>query len=173
MLTPDKNDWGLGPALNNIGDSLRFGHGGKNEGFTNNMVAFTHTGDAIVVMTNGDNGQRIIEDIIRATSVFYNWDISNTLLVSPISINKKELTKFIGKYYYTQNGQREYIKATLKKGQIVLTDPGVEDPVILTPISSLGFIDLENGITIDFRIDEKGEIVDFLWNKKWAIIKGE
>jgi len=173
MLTPDKNEWGLGPALKNEGDSLLFEHGGKNEGFTNVMRAFANKGDAIVVMTNGDNGGRIVDDIIRAVSTYYSWDISNHMTVNPVVIDDKELDRLTGKYSYVQNGKRKFIKAKLKKGQIVLTDPGAKDPVILTPISSLAFIDLERGITIDFRTTEKGEIIDFLWNKKWAIIKEE
>jgi hypothetical protein len=39
MLTKHQNDWGLGPSLGWDADSLRFGHGGKNAGFTNRMTA--------------------------------------------------------------------------------------------------------------------------------------
>jgi CubicO group peptidase (beta-lactamase class C family) len=173
MLTPNKNGWGLGPVLKNEGDSLLFGHSGKNKGFTNILRAFANKGDAIVVMTNGDNGGRIIDDIIRAVSTYYSWGISKQITVIPVSIDEKELAKLTGKYYYMQGGQREYIKAKLKKGHIVLTDPQAANDFTLTPISKFDFIDLENGITIDFRTNENGEIIDFLWNKKWAIIKEE
>jgi CubicO group peptidase (beta-lactamase class C family) len=50
MLTKHKGDWGLGPSLVGDADSLRFQHGGKNAGFTNNMMAFAYSGDALIIM---------------------------------------------------------------------------------------------------------------------------
>ncbi|MFT4600375.1 MAG: CubicO group peptidase (beta-lactamase class C family) [Arenicella sp.] len=171
MLTPHKNNWGLGPSLTNDGDSLRFGHGGKNAGFTNNMTAFVHKGDAIVVMTNGDNGRSIIDDVFRAVSTFYAWNIANYVTVNPISIDKKELVKFTGKYSYPENGKRVFLNVKLKNGQLVMKDPAVPDPILLTCLSPSEFIDLDRGITIDFRTNEDGKVIDFLWNKKWVNIK--
>jgi CubicO group peptidase (beta-lactamase class C family) len=73
MLTKHKNNWGLGPALDKEGDSLTFGHGGKNVGFTNNLVAFAHKGSAVVIMTNGDNGGELINEIQKSIFDTYNW----------------------------------------------------------------------------------------------------
>ena len=165
MLTPHKNNWGLGPQLKNKGAFSLFEHGGKNAGFTNDMKAFVHKGDAIVVMTNGDNGMSLINEIIRSVSTFYDWNISNYVTVKPISIEEKDLMKFVGKYSYKKNGKTVYVKAKLKNDQIVLKD------YHLTPLSSLEFIDLENGTTIDFKLNEKGDVIHFLWNKKWKISK--
>ncbi|EDY81732.1 beta-lactamase [Verrucomicrobiia bacterium DG1235] len=74
MLTPDKRSWGLGPRLSGKGDSLQFMHGGKNAGFTNNMTAFADGRGAVIVMTNGDNGGRLANEIIRAVFTFYDWN---------------------------------------------------------------------------------------------------
>lgn len=171
MLTPNKNNWGLGLSLTNEGDSLRFGHGGKNAGFTNNMIAFAHNGDAIIVMTNGDSGGHIIDDVILAVSTFYNWNISHPINVNPVSIDEKDLIKFTGKYPYSQNGKQVYIKVKLKNGELLLDDPALPDPLHLTPLSSSEFVDFENGIMIDFIMNEKGEVTNLLWNKRWPINK--
>ncbi|MFC2126563.1 serine hydrolase domain-containing protein [Bacteroidota bacterium] len=69
MLTKHKNDWGLGLSLMWGGDSLRFQHGGKNAGFTNNIIAYAHRGDAIIIMTNADNGGRLIGEILKSLSI--------------------------------------------------------------------------------------------------------
>ncbi len=69
MLTKHKNDWGLGPSLKWAEDSLIFQHGGKNAGFTNNMLAFANRGEALIVMTNADNGNKLIGDYIVDVSV--------------------------------------------------------------------------------------------------------
>ena len=72
MLTKHKNDWGLGPSLAWDGDSLRFQHGGKNAGFTNNIIGFAYSGDAVIVMTNADNGGKLIAEILRSISKYYS-----------------------------------------------------------------------------------------------------
>mgnify|MGYP000674803121 CR=1 FL=1 len=60
MLTKHKNDWGLGPALHTDKDFLIFRHGGKNAGFTNRLISFSKRGYAVIIMTNADNGGRIL-----------------------------------------------------------------------------------------------------------------
>lgn len=54
MLTKHQNDWGLGPSVSEIDSALAFGHGGKYEGFTNNMIATVNEGNALIIMTSGD-----------------------------------------------------------------------------------------------------------------------
>lgn len=73
MLQPDQNNWGLGPALTGEGALIKFGHGGKNEGYTNHMTAYIHEGKGIVVMTSADNGLGLIREIMRTVSRVYKW----------------------------------------------------------------------------------------------------
>ncbi|MDX1667685.1 MAG: serine hydrolase domain-containing protein, partial [Saprospiraceae bacterium] len=54
MLRKHLGDWGLGPALQMVEDSLYFGHGGANEGYRARFVALPETGQGAVVMTNSD-----------------------------------------------------------------------------------------------------------------------
>lgn len=73
MLSKHENNWGLGLSLDGEGDALKFGHGGKNKGFTNNLVAFAHKGRAVIIMTNGDNGWELIEEIQKSIFEHYQW----------------------------------------------------------------------------------------------------
>ncbi len=73
MLTKHKKEWGLGPRLDKQGDSLLFGHGGKNKGFTNHFVSFAHLGNALIIMTNGDSGQGLINEIQESIFNVYQW----------------------------------------------------------------------------------------------------
>src|SRR5262249_30034409 len=61
MLTPVVDDYGLGLGIRGSGDSLRFEHGGSNEGFKCTLTAFAHRGQGAVVMTNGDLGGILAE----------------------------------------------------------------------------------------------------------------
>ena len=78
MLTKHKNGWGLGPSLQNSGDALIFRHGGKNAGFTNTMIACAHQGRAVIIMTNGDRGRPLINEIRDSIFRHYQWNSTQT-----------------------------------------------------------------------------------------------
>jgi CubicO group peptidase (beta-lactamase class C family) len=73
MLTLQKGSYGLGLSLQGSGRAARFGHGGSNEGFRCEMVAYVETGQGAVVMTNGDRGARLGQEILRAIAREYGW----------------------------------------------------------------------------------------------------
>ena len=71
MLTPGMNNHGLGPGISE--DGLHFGHGGANEGFRCEFMAFTEGGNGVVVMTNSDNGGKLAHEIILSIAEGYGW----------------------------------------------------------------------------------------------------
>jgi CubicO group peptidase (beta-lactamase class C family) len=80
MLTPvaatgrwDLESIGLGPFLGGSGQTLRFGHGGGNEGFKCQLVGYAHTGQAAAVMTNSDNGRVLCFEILAAIASAMRW----------------------------------------------------------------------------------------------------
>lgn len=72
MMTPVKDNWGLGLALYRDGVP-RFGHDGVNPGFESFMVSYVGKGDGIVVMTNGGDGRRLTNEVVRAVAADYGW----------------------------------------------------------------------------------------------------
>lgn len=73
MLTKHERQWGLGPRLDKEGDSLLFGHGGNNKGFANNYISFAYLGNSLIIMTNGDNGGDLIDEIQKSIFTAYQW----------------------------------------------------------------------------------------------------
>lgn len=71
MLTADENDWGLGPDIMGGGES--FGHGGANEGFRCQFVAFIEDGKGAVIMTNSDNGGELASEVLLTIAMEYGW----------------------------------------------------------------------------------------------------
>lgn len=59
--------WGLGVGLEKRGNDLFFFERGGNEGFQSFLLASRKTGDALVILTNSDNGFRAVPDIVAAT----------------------------------------------------------------------------------------------------------
>jgi len=72
MLTPGLNHQGLGPGLGGSSKHPYFTHGGANEGYRCNLVAYDD-GDAAVIMTNGDNGGPLAGEILRSIAREYGW----------------------------------------------------------------------------------------------------
>lgn len=164
MLTKDKNDWGLGPSLSLDGDRLLFRHGGKNAGFTNKLVSFAHQGNAVIVMTNADNGGKLIDEILRSISQYYDLDISNPKIVEPITLTREELNPFVGKYKldYQVPGIGDYfIEISIKNDKLFVNDPNNGDTKVLTALGALKFIDLVIGDQGEFQIEN--DKIDLIW----------
>ncbi|MEO8025104.1 MAG: serine hydrolase domain-containing protein [Bryobacteraceae bacterium] len=69
MRTRQTGDYGLG--LQMTGEH-RFGHGGSNFGFKCQATA-TSDGKGVVVMTNGEQGGRLANEIVKALAEEQNW----------------------------------------------------------------------------------------------------
>ncbi|MDE2877530.1 serine hydrolase domain-containing protein [Candidatus Palauibacter soopunensis] len=71
MLTPDADDWGLGPAISEDGE--RFRHGGSNQGFRCTFAAYIDGDDGVFVMTNSDSGSELASEIAITVAHAYGW----------------------------------------------------------------------------------------------------
>jgi len=167
MLTKHDNDWGLGPALAGDGDSLRFHHAGKTIGFTNNMIAYAHKGDAIIIMTNGDGGGKLMGEILRSASDHYKWNIAKPREIELASSVEFNFEPLLGKYLYVDEVPgigRYYVDMIKEDGNIVIVDPNDRQRHKMQAIDSLNYIDLEDGceIAINVTLDSIG----FKW-KAW------
>ena len=73
MFTRSLGDYGLGLSVEGDEDWLEIGHGGSNAGFMCRMIAFPHQGKGVVVMTNGDRGAALYQEVIRSVARAYGW----------------------------------------------------------------------------------------------------
>lgn len=164
MLSKDQNDWGLGPSLSGEKESLIFRHGGKNAGFTNKLISFANRGEAVIVMTNADNGGPLIEEILRSISSYYDWGISNPRIIEPIALSREELNKYTGNYKldYQVPGIGDYIiEISIKNDKLFVNDPNNGDTKVLTAIGQSKFMDENIGDEGIFQLRE--DTVGLLW----------
>jgi CubicO group peptidase (beta-lactamase class C family) len=74
MLTPQIEDRGLGPWVNDEGgDLFYFGHPGATDGYRSYIVVYPKRGQGVVIMTNSDNGEWLYQEILNSVSVEYGW----------------------------------------------------------------------------------------------------
>lgn len=174
MLIKHKNNWGLGPALGEKEGELLFGHGGKNAGFTNDMIGFVDKGDAIIVMTSADNGSGLIGEIYRGISDYYNMEIRNPTIVELADLSQEQLELLTGKYKLNQEvpGIGEYfITLSVQDGKILVHDPNTGDENLLSPNSETEFVDINTGDRVKFQSNENP--IGLLWGGNFQFYKVE
>jgi CubicO group peptidase (beta-lactamase class C family) len=68
-----QSNYGLGLGLSGSGAARTFGHNGRDEGFDAQMVAFTETGQGLVVMINANDNSGMMNRISAAVGRTYHW----------------------------------------------------------------------------------------------------
>jgi CubicO group peptidase (beta-lactamase class C family) len=71
MLTRQSENFGLG-FLRRPGKDW-FGHGGGNQGFQCFLMAFADSGSGVAIMTNSDDGSRVVERLAASVATEYGW----------------------------------------------------------------------------------------------------
>jgi len=102
MLRVQFKDWGIGPKISGLGQALCFSHGGSNEGFRCEMMGFLHTGQGISVMTNGDNGSWLIQEIIRSAALAFDWTAYLPEVKATVEVPAACLEEYTGRYTFNE-----------------------------------------------------------------------
>ena len=67
-------DYGVGFRISKLGQGWYFGHGGSNWGFRATLLAHKVKGYGVAIMTNGDRGGIILEELTDRVARAYGWD---------------------------------------------------------------------------------------------------
>ena len=102
MVTPGLNNQGLGPGIGGSPARPYFTHGGANEGYRCNLVAYNQ-GDGLVVMTNSDSGGRLASEILATVAREYGWPDFQPVERTVAKVDPKSFDTYIGAYQLTPN----------------------------------------------------------------------
>lgn len=172
MLTKHQFEWGLGPQLRKEGDSLLFQHGGKNVGFTNMYIAAAEKDFGLVVMTNGDNGRMLIQEIVTAISEYYDWGITRTREVEALTLSNEELEQYVGRYIL-EGSENPAAEVMVEEGDLFLVTTGSPTGSRLIAVDSLHFIDPRTENNYLFQKAGNEGVSAFLINEERKFIKAE
>lgn len=162
MLTTHQGNWGLGPNLSKHKQGLVFGHGGKNAGFTNDLIAYADNGNGIIIMSNGDSAGPLISEIKVAISTHYQWDLATTVMLTPAKLSPELNASIVGSYSY--DAQPEYkVTVTITDGKIEVYDPDTDEKLSFLATSKDSITNLNSGSVIQFDSNKKGELTGLTW----------
>lgn len=154
MLTPGKNGWGLGPSLQGKDETLRFSHGGGNEGFRCYVVGYARTGQGAAVMTNSDSGGQLTQEIILGIAREYNWLEYKPESITVYELEPEAYQDYTGRYRFEEMDFEFAIEIEDEKLMIIQDGRRSE----LIPTNKDVFYYLDDGFAIQFKRDEAGDV---------------
>jgi CubicO group peptidase (beta-lactamase class C family) len=98
MLKPQIGHWGLGFQLEGSERAFRFRHSGDNPGYKAVMIIFPAMGQGAVIMTNGDGGERLANEILLAIAAAYGWPEFAPKTKVRVAVDSGELERVSGTY---------------------------------------------------------------------------
>jgi CubicO group peptidase (beta-lactamase class C family) len=102
LLTGGLNSWGLGLHIGQGRQQALFEHGGANEGYRCDLMAYD-TGDGAVIMTNGDNGGQLTQELRRTIAHEYGWPDFQPIVHTVINVDPKRSELLPGSYQLEPN----------------------------------------------------------------------
>ncbi len=151
MLTPVKENYGLGVEVKAVGGVAYFSHTGSNNGYQA-MYVGTSNGDGAVVMTNSDNGFAVIAQIVPTLARIYDWPAfapeKRMLVDLPLAQQLAYTGNFVTKDGYT-------FEIAPVAGQLEFSGLGHSGSALL-PSAPMSFFVTDNTMQIVFDTPDRG-----------------
>jgi hypothetical protein len=125
---------GLGVFLHGEGPAARFGHGGWDEGFVCELVAYP-TGGGAAVMTNAEPRGPLIQEVLRGLAAERAWPGFLREPPAAVPVDPAEITRRVG-VYETESGARLRV---LTDGAGLALHAPPQDPLRLQARSASSF----------------------------------
>lgn len=148
MLTEVLGGYGLGVELEHAGSARTLAHSGSNEGFKTMLFAYTALGQGAVIMTNGDYGTPLIQEIMRSIAAEYGWHDYLQAERTRASLPSARYAAFAGEFQVSGTS----IKVTREGDRLFLAGPPLgPDRLELLPESDYVYFMREKVATVTFK----------------------
>jgi CubicO group peptidase (beta-lactamase class C family) len=158
MLTPGLNHQGLGPGLGGSAKHPFFTHGGANEGYRCNLVAYEN-GDGAVIMTNGDSGGQVAAELLRSVAREYGWPDFQPAEHAVTKVDPKVFDAYVGTY----QGSRSTFTIT-REGDQLFAQLGGPRKIPLFAESERQFFQKDFDAQFSFEVDSQGKVTQLIFH---------
>lgn len=149
MLKRHFINFGIGILMGGEGDSLSVTFNGGGPGYRCDMFAYLKLGKGAVIMTNSENGNRLLPEIYRSISAEYGWPDYKPEIASGYNIETNKLANFIGTYHAKQEIRPDFDIVITQAGLKLFTSV-LNEKFELVPVSETKFIITDYGWEIEF-----------------------
>jgi CubicO group peptidase (beta-lactamase class C family) len=162
MLTEQKNAYGLGAGVEGKGTALRFGHGGRDEGFDARLLAYAETGQGAAIMINVNDNSMMMSRILEAIAREYHWPKYPTVDPArhPVAqVSKTDLVACAGRYELANN---QMLALLSDQNRLCTLVDGLPDEEFV-PEADNRFHLAQRDIQVTFIKDGDGTVSGLLW----------
>ena len=151
MVKPRRDDYALGLAIRDEGETKYFEHGGADEGFQAQLTASENRGYGAVIMTNSDKGYLLMPEIVRSIAAAYYWEGYQIEAIRTAKLSAEELAIFAGKYRL----DADTVLVVSPSGAGLEVKVPLGEAFTLVPVSKQAFVrrDAESRYTFGRRAD--------------------
>ncbi|OPY68676.1 MAG: Penicillin-binding protein 4* [Syntrophorhabdaceae bacterium PtaU1.Bin034] len=168
MLTSQTSiDGEMNQGLGFMLEGNMFEHSGSNLGFKTLLVAYRDRGQGAAIMTNGDNGTDLINEIMRSISRVYGWPDFKPEEQTLASVPEATLNSYTGRY--RQNGGTPVFRIGRTGTGLTLLFEGHSGVAFtLYPVATDRFLVRCSSLTgsITFTTDSEGTVTGFQFTPK-------
>ncbi len=166
FLTVQKGVSGLGIFVQGSGDTLNFTHGGRDEGFDAQLVAFARTGQGAAIMINANDDSRAVGRILNFIGSAYGWPELWDPSGAPAALEGVHLdTIWLGHcagYYELLENQMITLAPNRTCNGLETFVNGLPDETFLA-IDSVRFGSTDRGVRITIKLNPQGDAYGLIW----------
>jgi hypothetical protein len=141
-------EYGLGMAFWGEGDGQTFGHGGDNLGYKCRSVAYRDRGLGGVVLTNGDDGWMLVDDLLSGVAEHQGWP-GFDVRPAPLDRLPDGAERQVGEYALRDDYA---LRVTLADGRLRLHAPD-QPPLALLPTGPAAYVTAPLELRVAFADD--------------------
>src|SRR5204863_9354368 len=160
-VTEQMGGSGLGIGVRGSGDTLTFSHGGRDEGFDAQLIAFAKTGQGVAIMINANDNSRFLGRILDYIGRMYHWPSGAYAPATPpgiraVRIDPARLARYAGYYEFGENQMITLVLDRNRSGLETLVD-NLPDEEFLA-LDTVTFGSAERAMRIAFTTSPPGPL---------------
>lgn len=161
MMTIHATTQGIGVGLKGAPTPFRFSHTGSNVGYKAIMLGFLDKPRGAIVLTNGDQGGELMNEIVRAIAQEYGWEDMRPIVRRAVAMDSARLKAIAGTY--TRTDGRGAYDLVWRDGALHAAPAGrAPQRTYAMSDSTLGFL-FDGELQVTLVRDARGAVTGLRW----------